>query len=199
MSSSSAGWGDILEVPSEGSSRDSCGPGMQREGGNRVCLLPLPVTGGNVTGVRDNACQGLCPAFTIASLALRGANEAEGDEDSGQGEGSQNVNQVCRTRVLTIALCCPPNHGLMTATKCVLEDEMTVSTLPVPGCAGPRDEKMASLGSHPTGAHSQSQGTRQRRSGAGARPGSPKTPGGGVPQPGHWSYAAWGSLKRSLS
>ena len=54
------------------------------------------------------------------------------------------MNEVCRTRAVTISTRCPGNHGLMTATKRVLEEEMTMSTFPVPGCAGPGDKEMAS-------------------------------------------------------
>lgn len=70
---------------------------------------------------------------------------------------------------------------------------MTRSSFPMLCCAGPRDKEMASLGSLPSGAPSQSQGTGQTRAGARARPGSPEKPGeGGVPQPGHQSYTSRG-------
>lgn len=89
-------------------------------------------------------------------------------------------DQVCRMRALTVTTCHPRNHGLMTVTKRIIEDEMTVSSFPMLCCAGPRDKEMASLGSLPPGAPSQSQGTGQTCAGARARPGSPEKPGGGA-------------------
>lgn len=43
------------------------------------------------------------------------------------------------------------NRDLMTATECVLEEGMSMSAFPVPGCAGSRDEAVASQVAFPQG------------------------------------------------
>lgn len=79
------------------------------------------------------------------------ANEPEEAEDPCIQEGIQEGSGRAGIRTRStehglLSSSMPPwNHDLMTAIECFLGEEMTVSTLSVPDCAGPRDQEMAFL------------------------------------------------------